>query len=144
MSGPVQYAELAARLGLELGQRAPLEVTAQAVLELRRAKGMVLDGDDPDSRSVGSFFTNPLLNASELERLQTLAPDIPVFAAAAGAKVAAAWLVERAGFSRGYRRGRAAISSKHALALTVRDGGSTAELIALAREIREGVRRASA
>jgi UDP-N-acetylmuramate dehydrogenase len=139
MSGPLQYAELAARLGLEVGQRAPLETTAQAVLDLRRAKGMVLDSNDPDTRSAGSFFTNPLLSDSQLARLQTIAPDVPVFAAGAGAKVAAAWLVEKAGFSRGYRKGGAAISSKHALALTARQGGSTAELMALAREIREGV-----
>jgi UDP-N-acetylmuramate dehydrogenase len=140
LSCPVRYAELAAHLGIELGQSAPLEQTARAVLDLRRRKGMVLDSTDPDTRSAGSFFTNPVLGPAELGRLREVAPSVPSFASDWGSKVSAAWLVEHAGFARGYRRGRAAISTKHALALTVLEGGTAAELVALAREVRAGVK----
>jgi UDP-N-acetylmuramate dehydrogenase len=140
-SRPLRYAELARHLGRELGQDAPLELVAQAVLDLRRSKGMVMDGADPDTRSAGSFFTNPVLDHDGLARLVEIAPDLPTFPAPAGTKVPAAWLVERAGFPKGYRLGGAAISAKHALALTARDGGTTADLLALARAVREGVLR---
>jgi UDP-N-acetylmuramate dehydrogenase len=139
-SRPVRYEELGRRLGVERGQTAPLDATARAVLALRRAKGMVLDVSDPDSRSVGSFFTNPVLGEPELRALQALAPDIPRFAAEGGTKVAAAWLVEHAGFARGYRRSGAAISTKHALAITALEGGTAADVLALARDVRDGVR----
>jgi UDP-N-acetylmuramate dehydrogenase len=138
-SGPVRYEELARRLGIPLGRTAPLGETAQAVIELRRAKGMVLEADDPDSRSVGSFFTNPVLDASGMRELLNLAPDVPRFEGGTGTKVPAAWLVERSGFVRGYRRGGAAISSKHTLALTVLDGGNATDVVALARDVRDGV-----
>ena len=138
-SRPLRYAQLARHLGRELGQDAPLELVAQAVLDLRRSKGMVLDGTDPDTRSAGSFFTNPVLDRAGLARLVDMAPGVPTFPAPAGTKVAAAWLVEKAGFAKGYRLGGAAISAKHALALTARDGGTTADLLALARAVREGV-----
>jgi UDP-N-acetylmuramate dehydrogenase len=140
LSRPLEYAELAAGLGVDLGQRAPLEETARAVIGLRKKKGMVLDPGDPDSRSVGSFFTNPVLDEAQVTELLKVAPQVPVYPSAGGTKVPAAWLVERAGFARGYRRGGAAISSKHALALTVCDGGSAADVLALAREIRDRVR----
>ncbi|HXW78083.1 MAG TPA: UDP-N-acetylmuramate dehydrogenase [Acidimicrobiales bacterium] len=139
-SQPLRYTELAACLGAEVGQRAPLEETARAVIGLRKKKGMVLDPGDPDSRSVGSFFTNPVLDEVQVNELLKVAPHAPTYPAAGGTKVAAAWLVERAGFARGYRRGGAAISSKHALALTVCEGGSAADVLALAREIRDRVR----
>jgi UDP-N-acetylmuramate dehydrogenase len=138
-SQPLLYPELAHRLGCELGQSAPLGDTAQAVLDLRRAKGMVLDGADPDTRSVGSFFTNPVLDEAQMARLRDRAPGVPSYPAPGGHKVPAAWLVERAGFGRGYRRGTAAISSKHALALTARAGGTAADVLALARAVRAGV-----
>jgi len=139
-SAPLRYAELARHLGRELGQDAPLDVTAQAVRDLRRSKGLVLDAADPDTRSAGSFFTNPVLDDAQLARLREVAPGAPTFPAPAGTKVPAAWLVERAGFAKGYRQGGAAISSKHALALTAREGGTTADLLALARSVRQGVR----
>jgi UDP-N-acetylmuramate dehydrogenase len=139
-SRPLQYAELARCLGRELGQRAPLDETADAVVGLRRGKGMVIDPGDPDTRSVGSFFTNPVLDVAQMSELLKLAPEMPRYPGAGGTKVPAAWLVERAGFARGYRRGGAAISSKHALALTVANGGTAADVLALAREIRDRVR----
>ena len=140
LSQPLRYAELARHLGRELGQAAPLGLTAQAVLDLRRTKGMVLDAADPDTRSAGSFFTNPVLDDAQLARLRELAPGGPTFPAPGGTKVPAAWLVEKAGFAKGYRLGGAAISSKHALALTVGEGGTAADLLALARAVRERVR----
>lgn len=140
LSQPLRYPELARQMGRELGQHAPLELTAQAVLDLRRSKGMVLDAADPDTRSAGSFFTNPVLEDVQLARLLELAPDIPRFPAPSGTKVPAAWLVEKAGFAKGYGQGAAAISSKHALALTACPGGTTADLLALARAVRDGVR----
>jgi UDP-N-acetylmuramate dehydrogenase len=100
---------------------------------------MVLDGADADTRSAGSFFTNPVLDEAQLARLLEVAPEVPRFPARSGTKVPAAWLVERAGFAKGYRQGGAAISAKHSLALTARDGGTTADLLALARSVRDGV-----
>ena len=143
LSEPVRYAELARALGVELGERAPLGAVRDAVLALRRRKGMVIDPGDPDSVSAGSFFTNPILAPeafAELERRAAAPP--PRFPEPDGRiKTSAAWLVERAGFSRGYGDGRVGISSKHTLALVNRGGATTAELIALAREIAGGVRR---
>jgi UDP-N-acetylmuramate dehydrogenase len=140
LSRPFRYAELAASLGSDLGQRAPLQDTALAVIGLRRKKGMVLDPGDPDSRSVGSFFTNPVLDRAHMSKILDVAPQVPTYPAADGTKVPAGWLVERAGFDRGYRLGGAAISSKHALALTVCEGGTAADVLALAKEIRDRVR----
>lgn len=140
LSQPVRYQELASRLEVPIGKRAPLGLTAQAVFRLRREKGMVLDALDPDTRSAGSFFMNPVLTKAELSRLKERAPDVPTWPAAAGTKVPAAWLVEKAGFSKGFSLGTAAISSKHALALTVRPGGTAADLLALARQVRNGVK----
>jgi UDP-N-acetylmuramate dehydrogenase len=139
LSGPVRYAELARHLGIKEGERAPLHEVARSVMELRRAKGMVLDSLDPDTRSAGSFFTNPVLQPEAWEALRAVAPDVPGFDTEGGIKVPAAWLVEHAGFSRGYQKGGAAISSKHALALTVREGGTASDLLSLAREVRDGV-----
>jgi UDP-N-acetylmuramate dehydrogenase len=108
-----------------------------AVLRLRRGKGMVLDARDPDSVSAGSFFTNPIV---EREALPEGAPSWP--AADGKVKTSAAWLIERAGFPKGFGDGLVGISSKHTLALVNRGGATTAELLNLAREIREGVRAA--
>ena len=150
MSVPVRYAELARRLGVEGGDRAPLGDVARAVLGLRRGKGMVLDPADPDTRSAGSFFTNPALGAAEFAALQRQAgrrgsgAAVPCFPAPGGlVKVPAAWLIEQAGFGKGYPgSGAARISSKHTLALTNRGSATTAELVALARQIAAGVRAA--
>jgi UDP-N-acetylmuramate dehydrogenase len=158
LSRPLRYTELTERLGTKLGSRAGLGETAQAVLELRMSKGMVLGAGGPDIRSAGSFFVNPVLDEVQMSELLRLVADVPRFAAgrAGGAaaadgagtpapmswKVPAAWLVERAGFARGYRKGGAAISSRHTLALTVCDGGTAGDLLALAREVRDAVREA--
>ncbi|MDA0636326.1 UDP-N-acetylmuramate dehydrogenase [Nonomuraea sp. MCN248] len=142
LSGPVAYQELAARLGVEPGGRVPLARAREAVLELRRGKGMVLDPRDPDTRSAGSFFTNPVLTAEEAAELAAHAPGHPRWELPDGlVKVPAAWLIEQAGFPKGYARGPVRISTKHTLALTNPEGaGTTADLLALAREVRDGVR----
>ena len=138
MSQPLRYAELARALDLAPGARAPLHEVREAVLALRRGKGMVLDPADPDTVSAGSFFMNPILDPDALAALE---PSPPAFPQPDGrVKTSAAWLIERAGFGKGYTRGRVAISSKHALALVNRGGATTAELLALAREIAAGVR----
>jgi UDP-N-acetylmuramate dehydrogenase len=140
---PIRYAQLAEALGVEIGAHAPLAEVRDAVLDLRRAKGMVLDAEDPDTVSAGSFFTNPVLSDEQFADLRRRAGATPpAFPDAEGhVKTSAAWLIERAGFHRGFGDGRVRISSKHSLALTNR-GGTTAELLALAREIRDGVREA--
>ena len=136
---PVRYAELARTLGVEVGDRAPSVDVRAAVLELRRGKGMVLDAADHDTWSAGSFFTNPVLPADDAARL--LPDDAPRWPEADGAvKASAAWLIEHSGFARGYGAGAARISSKHTLALTNRGGATTADLLSLAREVRDGVR----
>lgn len=141
LSGPVAYRELATRLGAEPGDRVPLARARAAVLELRAGKGMVLDADDPDTRSAGSFFTNPILVAAQAAELELRAPGFPRWDMPEGAvKVPAAWLIENAGFPKGYRRGPARISTKHTLAMTNPEiSASTEELLDLAREVRDGV-----
>jgi UDP-N-acetylmuramate dehydrogenase len=150
-STPIRYGELARALGVSEGERAPCRDVRDAVIALRRAKGMVVDPDDPDSVSVGSFFVNATLTRAEMGALEAriaerrlLRPGetIPRFAADGDLfKVPAAWLVERAGFRKGYGQGRVGISAKHALALVHRGEGTTRELVALARAIQEGVMR---
>ena len=123
---------------------------ATAVLALRRGKGMVIDPADPDSVSAGSFFTNPVLDAGAFAALEARARErlgddvrVPRFPQPDGSvKTSAAWLIERAGFARGHGDpATVAISGKHTLALTNRGAGTTAQLVALAREIAAGVRR---
>ncbi|MEU4834751.1 UDP-N-acetylmuramate dehydrogenase [Streptosporangium sp. NPDC023615] len=141
LSGPIAYRELASRLGVALGDRVPPAEARAAVLELRRGKGMVLDPADPDTRSAGSFFTNPVLTAPQAAELELRAPGFPRWDMPEGAvKVPAAWLIENAGFPKGYRRGPARISTKHTLALTNPEmSASTEQLLGLAREVRDGV-----
>jgi UDP-N-acetylmuramate dehydrogenase len=143
LSAPVRYAELARTLGVEAGERAKLADVREAVLGLRRGKGMVLDAADHDTWSAGSFFTNPILSTVDTAAFEArLGPGeaYPHWPAADGAtKLSAAWLIEHAGFAKGYRRGRVALSGRHTLALTNRGGADTAELLALAREVRDGV-----
>ena len=140
-SSAIRYPELARALGVAVGARAPLDEVRAAVLTLRAGKGMVLDTDDRDTYSVGSFFVNPVLPAVEFEDLHRLAPDAPAWPGNADGtvKTSAAWLIEHAGFPKGYGHGSVAISTKHTLALTNRGNGSTAALLDLAREIRAGV-----
>jgi UDP-N-acetylmuramate dehydrogenase len=137
LSAPVSYAELARRLNVGLGQRAPLVDVRAAVLQLRRLKGMVLDADDHDTWSAGSFFTNPVLSTQDAARLPTAAPRW--VQPDGSVKTSAAWLIEAAGFGKGYSRGQIAVSGKHPLALTNRGGGTTKELLELAREVRDAV-----
>jgi UDP-N-acetylmuramate dehydrogenase len=150
-SQPIRYAALARALGIAEGERAPLADVRAAVLALRRSKGMVIDpaDRDPDSVSAGSFFTNPVLGAAAFAELEErarrrLGDDVrvPRFEQPGGSvKVPAAWLIERAGFARGHGDpATVAISDKHTLALTNRGAGTTAQLVALAREIAAGVR----
>jgi UDP-N-acetylmuramate dehydrogenase len=142
-SGPLRYAELARTLGVPIGGTAPLADVREAVLGLRRGKGMVIDPADPDSVSAGSFFTNPILDHAGYEALARRAgPDLdpPAWPEPDGrVKTSAAWLIERAGFHRGHGNGKVGISTKHTLALVNRGGATTAELMALAHEIAGGV-----
>jgi UDP-N-acetylmuramate dehydrogenase len=147
LASPIRYSQLASALGVQPGARPPLSAVRDAVLAVRREKGMVLDQDDPDSVSAGSFFLNPTLSAEQFATLEVrvaerLGADVrpPGWREAHGrVKVSAAWLIEHAGFHRGYGEGRAGISCKHTLALVNRGGATTAELLSLAREIRHGV-----
>jgi UDP-N-acetylmuramate dehydrogenase len=146
-SHPVRYAELARALGVGLGERVPLAAARDAVIGLRRGKGMVVDPADADSVSAGSFFTNPILDRPafrELERRaeQRLGDGVrpPAYEEGDGrVKTSAAWLIERAGFAKGLDRGPVGISTKHSLALVNRGGATTRDLVGLAREIAAAV-----
>ncbi|MFE0805220.1 UDP-N-acetylmuramate dehydrogenase [Streptomyces sp. NPDC058812] len=150
LSAPLRYAETARALGVEPGERVPLAEARDTVLKLRAGKGMVLDPEDHDTWSAGSFFTNPILTDEEFavfrarvdERLGTGA-EPPAFPAGEGRiKTSAAWLIDKAGFTKGYGTGSARISTKHTLALTNRGDATTEDLLALAREVVAGVREA--
>jgi UDP-N-acetylmuramate dehydrogenase len=140
---PVRYAELASALGVAPGDQVASTRVRSAVIELRRRKGMVIDSADPDTRSAGSFFVNPVLDGAALAAVQAAAgTPVPRFEAGDGlVKVPAAWLIERAGFAKGYSLGNGArISAKHTLALVNSGSATTEGLLALARQIRDGVR----
>ncbi|MEX0913709.1 MAG: UDP-N-acetylmuramate dehydrogenase [Demequina sp.] len=147
LSAPVAYGQLAQALGVDIGERAPLAQVRAAVLELRRSKGMVLDSADHDTWSAGSFFTNPILTAEGAAALPEDAPRFPVGEPVreGAVKTSAAWLIEHAGFAKGFAVSAdagAAVSSKHTLALTNRGDATAEELVALARHLRDGVRKA--
>ncbi|GGP74746.1 UDP-N-acetylenolpyruvoylglucosamine reductase [Streptomyces abikoensis] len=150
LSAPIRYAETARTLGVEQGDRVPAVRARETVLKLRAGKGMVLDPEDHDTWSAGSFFTNPILTAAEHEAFlarvtERLGADVmpPAFPAGDGlVKTSAAWLIDKAGFTKGYGSGPARISGKHTLALTNRGSASTEDLLALAREVRDGVHAA--
>ncbi|WP_011692855.1 UDP-N-acetylmuramate dehydrogenase [Arthrobacter sp. FB24] len=145
MSAPIRYAELAKCLGVEAGERAYANDVRREVLRLRASKGMVLDPEDRDTYSTGSFFTNPIVPAEAAGRLPEDAPRYP--AGADGlVKLSAAWLIDHAGFGKGYgldagsvSGGRASLSTKHTLAITNRGAASAADMVAVAREVRRGV-----
>ena len=149
LSAPIRYTELARVLGVRQGRQVPAADARAAVLELRRGKGMVLDADDHDTWSVGSFFTNPVVVDSELPGVlsgiaSVVGADTPVPRYPAGvgtSKLSAAWLIERAGFAKGYpgEANPVTLSTKHTLALTNRGAAKTGDVLALAREIRDGV-----
>lgn len=156
MSAPIKYSELARRLDVEIGQRANSLEVRRTVLALRAAKGMVLDPADRDTFSTGSFFTNPLVTA---EVANTLPADAPRWPTGDVVKLSAAWLIEHAGFSKGFGLAgelggvstggkhdagappRASLSTKHTLAITNRGGAGAEDILAVAREVRDGVVR---
>lgn len=159
-SEPIGYAQLAAALGVSVGDRVGVQQVREAVLALRASKGMLLNGDDPDSVSAGSFFTNPIVSENFARGLPAdtprwplapLAPDVavplgadpapPPAPSGARVKLSAAWLIEQSGIGRGYRLpgSRAAISSKHTLAITNTGGATAAEIVQLAEFIQTRV-----
>jgi len=149
LSSPIRYRQLAQALGVEVGERAPMIDVRAAVLQLRGSKGMVLDAADPDTRSAGSFFTNPILSAEAAAALPEDAPRYPAGEGypAGSVKASAAWLIEHAGFARGFGvapDARATLSTKHTLALTNRGNARAADVVALARAVQDGVRDAFA
>ncbi|MBM6620206.1 UDP-N-acetylmuramate dehydrogenase [Micrococcaceae bacterium RIT802] len=147
LGAPIAYAELARTLGVDAGERAEAAAVRATVLRLRAGKGMVLDPADRDTYSTGSFFTNPIVDA---DTAASLPDDAPRFPAAGGTKLSAAWLIDRAGFAKGYglpgtagadlAGGRASLSSKHTLAITNRGGATARDILAIARAVRDGVR----
>lgn len=151
VSAPVRYPELARRLGVAVGEQAPVADVREAVLQLRRGKGMVIDAQvdggvvDHDTWSAGSFFTNPIVDVHTAAALPDQAPRYPVTGGPdqpEAVKTSAAWLIEQAGFSKGYASTKipnVGLSTKHTLALTNRGGATSAELVGLAREIAAGV-----
>ncbi|MGO4956310.1 UDP-N-acetylmuramate dehydrogenase [Luteococcus sp. Sow4_B9] len=140
LSAPVGYQELANRLGIQVGQRADMTLVRETVLALRAGKGMVSDPSDHDTWSAGSFFTNPILTAQEAEQLPEAAPRYP--AGEGRVKTSAAWLIDHAGFQKGFTVGaKVSLSTKHTLALTNRGGAATSDLMELAGVVRRGVTR---
>ena len=137
LGSPIAYPELANRLGTVPGKRVEAAKVRQAVLEIRRGKGMVLDEADHDSWSAGSFFTNPILDADDAALLPDEAPRFPD--AEGRTKTSAAWLIQHAGFAKGHGDGEARLSTKHVLALTNRGAATASDLVALATEVRNGV-----
>jgi UDP-N-acetylmuramate dehydrogenase len=163
LSAPLRFGELARRLGVGAGEaagdddaRRPVHQVRETVLELRRGKGMVLDPDDHDTWSAGSFFTNPVVDAAVADEVQRIvgttrgaedAAGMPRFPAGGPddgrEKLSAAWLIERAGFTRGWHvpgNDRAGLSTKHTLALTNRGSATSSDIVGLARAVRDGVR----
>ncbi len=151
VSQPIAYRELAQRLGVAEGETAAADRVREVVLALRAGKGMVLDADDHDTWSAGSFFTNPVIGDDRIDEVMTaivrkVGDDvrIPRFPADGGSKLSAGWLIERAGFTRGYpaEDAPARLSTKHTLALTNRGAATSADLVTLAADVRDGVRDA--
>ncbi len=148
MSAPIRYAELARSLGVEAGQRAYATDVRREVLRLRASKGMVLDPEDRDTYSTGSFFTNPVVSAEVAAGLPENTPRYPSGSDGL-VKLSAAWLIDHAGFAKGYgldpdsaSGGRASLSTKHTLAITNRGSATAKDMLAVAREVRDGVREA--
>ena len=164
-TAPVRYGQLAAALDVEEGAHAPLAVVRREVLALRAAKGMVSDPADPDTWSTGSYFTNPIVPASVRASLPEGAPAFAAGEAEDGTplvKLSAAWLIDRAGFAKGFglpevgpreggpdgrgvdgaglAGGRASVSTKHTLAMTNRGDATTEDVLTIARTVRDGVR----
>lgn len=129
------------------GETPTLQSVGEAVWKIRKTKAMVISSDEPDSRSAGSFFKNPIITAERFAKLSQMArekgSEMPSFPADAGhVKIPAAWLIEHAGLHKGFALGRVAISSKHTLALVNRGGATSAELLALKDLVQQKVRQA--
>ncbi|MGB3829313.1 MAG: UDP-N-acetylmuramate dehydrogenase [Ornithinimicrobium sp.] len=152
MSQPIGYADLATGLGVSAGDRVPLEVAREGVLQQRSRRGMVLDAADHDTWSCGSFFTNPLLSEAAMADLRQRAharlgehgPVPPEFPVADGSvKTSAAWLIDKAGYTKGYGLpGPASLSTKHTLAVTNRGSARAQDIVAVARDVQGGVEQA--
>ena len=138
MTTPITYAELAQKLGIAVGEKAPIVETREAVLALRGAKGMLLNASDPDSVSAGSFFTNPILSAEAAAQLPAEAPRWPL--EDGRVKTSAAWLIEHSGICKGDEVKGAKVSTKHVLALTNKGDATAADIAALAYKIRKAVK----
>lgn len=147
LSNPIRYRELASTLGAKEGDRVPSAQVRDTVLDLRRGKGMVLDPEDHDTWSAGSFFTNPVVSDESLPTVLSAIDAklgdvaVPRYPAENGSKLSAGWLIERAGFSKGYPTpdAPARLSTKHTLAVTNRGAATAEDLLALARTVRDGV-----
>ncbi|HJE09894.1 MAG TPA: UDP-N-acetylmuramate dehydrogenase, partial [Corynebacterium glutamicum] len=147
LSAPLRFGELGRRLAISEAEphpRRPVRMVRDAVLELRRAKGMVVEHTDHDTWSAGSFFTNPIVDPALADAVfeKVGEPTMPRFPAGDGKeKLSAAWLIERAGFKKGHpgAGAKASLSTKHTLALTNRGDARASDLVALAKEIRDGV-----
>jgi UDP-N-acetylmuramate dehydrogenase len=137
VSTPITYAELAKKLGIAVGEKAPVVDTRKAVMELRAAKGMLLNPDDKDSWSAGSFFTNPIVSSEIASALPEGAPKWPM--SDGRVKTSAAWLIENSGINKGHAHGGAQVSTKHVLALTNSGSATATEICELAREVRASV-----
>ncbi|MFM8621052.1 MAG: UDP-N-acetylmuramate dehydrogenase [Candidatus Nanopelagicaceae bacterium] len=135
MTSPITYAELATELGIQVGEKADVVKTREAVLRIRARKGMLLDNSDKDTFSAGSFFTNPIVS-------EHLIPEgAPKFAQGDGTfKTSAAWLIEQSGICKGQKLNGAAISSKHVLAITNSGDAKAADIAALAMEVKHAVK----
>ena len=146
-SVPLRYRELARRLGADEGETRPAEEVRATVLAVRADKGMVLDPADHDTWSAGSFFTNPVVAQDRVEdvfatlRAQLGEVSVPTYPAVGGVKLSAGWLIERAGFAKGFPGpdAPARLSTKHTLALTNRGTATAADIATLARTVRDGV-----
>ncbi len=139
MTTPIMYAELAAKLGIAVGDKASVVATRAAVLELRGMKGMLLSKTDHDSWSAGSFFTNPIVSK---EIADTLPADAPRWPTEDGkVKTSAAWLIEHSGIHKGDEIGGARISSKHVLALSNSGSATASDIAALAKRARDHVQK---
>jgi UDP-N-acetylmuramate dehydrogenase len=134
---PITYAELATKLGIAVGEKAPVAATRKAVLELRAAKGMLLNPSDRDSWSAGSFFTNPIVTAEVAAKLPAAAPRWPQ--ADGKVKTSAAWLIENSGIKKGDTFGGARVSTKHVLALTNAANATAQDIASLAKSAQQRV-----
>jgi UDP-N-acetylmuramate dehydrogenase len=137
VSTAITYAELAKKLGIEVGEKAPVDVTRKAVLELRAAKGMLLNPNDRDSWSAGSFFTNPIVTKEIAAQLPEGAPQWPT--ADGMVKTSAAWLIEHSGVHKGDSHGGARVSTKHVLALTNAGNATATDIAELAKRAQKSV-----